>query len=403
VKSRAPNQLGIYDMSGNIDEWAWDTWVLRHDRRAGQTDPTDGLGMLHATRKVRRGGWHQGDNVTRHVAARRIRSINGADPSLGFRIALSADSGTVPSDMVRPCEILLPPPINDGDFVNSHRDTRWVTGDNYVWRGGDVLWYPTIITEVKIWDDGTALIMPPSGIGAAAVSGRWYTTNNVALVVVPASGDTVIIPYIFLSAGLVSTINNKGLDSGLPIGRLERVRDTSPTAKPTVPGAQLTVPQRHRMVDMTNIPTAARGNDSRLFYGPDSAWWRDASAYGGGTHRYRMDVIRPDSMLYVFYEPRVGGMDVNGMARGRWFTVNDMFLRVTRNAANVANYLYTVIERGGRRYLYTISYSDYERGDVRILVLTPNAGIIGLTQPRNPGFDLPVAGFRPPPCPPGGC
>jgi len=108
-------------------------------------------------------------------------------------------------------------------------------------------------------------------------------------------------------------------------------------------------------------------------------------------------------MLYVFYEPRVGGMDVNGMARGRWFTVNDMFLRVTRNSTNVANYLYTVVNRNGERSLYTISYSDYERGDVRILVSTPNAGITGLTQPRNPGFDLPVAGFRPSPCPTGGC
>jgi len=411
VKSLSPNQLGIYDMSGNVDEWAWDTWVLKHEFKRGRTDPTDGLGMIHSTRKVRRGGWHQGDDITRHVAARRIRSVNGADPSLGFRIALSADGVSLPSGMVKPCDIQLPPAINDGNFVNSYRDTRWVTGDDYMWRGGDVLWYPTIITTMKIWDDGSALIMPPDDIGAP-VGGYWYTTNNIALVVVPASGDTIVIPYIFLSDGLVSTINNKGLESGMPIGRLERVRDPwTPLTRPTVPSVQPPVPYHHRMVDMTSIPsdeclsTAACRWDPRLFSGPDSAWWRDASAYGGGTHRYRMDVTAPDNMLYVFYEPRVGGMDINGMARGRFFTVNDMFLRVAGGlgAPLTWDYLYTVIEKEGRRHLYTISFSDYERGDVRILVITPNAQVIGLTQPTQPRFDLPTSGYVPAPCPAGGC
>ncbi|MCL2688403.1 MAG: SUMF1/EgtB/PvdO family nonheme iron enzyme [Chitinispirillia bacterium] len=411
VKSLAPNQLGIYDMSGNIDEWVWDTWTLKHEIRRGRTDPTDGLGMIHSTRKVRRGGWHQGDDITRHVAARRIRSINGADPSLGFRIALSADGSSLPPGMVGACNIQLPPAMNDGSFVNSYRDTRWVTGDDYMWRGGDVLWYPAIITTMKVWDDGSALIMPPDDIGAP-IGGYWYTTNNIALVVVPASGDTIVIPYIFLSDGLVSTINNKGLESGMPIGRLERVRDPwTPPTRPTVPSIQPPAPYNHRMVDMTNIhsdhclSSGACRWDPRLFNGADSAWWRDASAYGGGTHRYRMDVIAPDSMLYVFYEPRVSGMDINGMARGRFITVNDMFLRVARSFSGVMvwDYLYTVIEKEGRRHLYTISFSAYERGDVRILIMTPNAGVIGLTAPRNPGFDLPASGYVPAPCPAGGC
>ena len=86
VKSKQPNELGIYDMSGNVDEWCQD-WYGDYSS-ATQTNPK---GATTGSRRVNRGGsW--GDN------ARYCRSSNrrGYDPGdrihvIGFRLVLSAE------------------------------------------------------------------------------------------------------------------------------------------------------------------------------------------------------------------------------------------------------------------------------------------------------------------------
>ena len=85
VGSKAPNELGIYDMSGNIYEWCSD-WFGRY-RAADQENPQ---GAPSGTSRVMRGGsWFVPSNYAR------VSNRSGSDPDarfihIGFRLAMSA-------------------------------------------------------------------------------------------------------------------------------------------------------------------------------------------------------------------------------------------------------------------------------------------------------------------------
>ncbi|MDR0490504.1 MAG: formylglycine-generating enzyme family protein, partial [Oscillospiraceae bacterium] len=102
VKSRAPNILGIYDLSGcgSHGEWTWNSWNTAH---IGGTDPTGIDSPIHS-QKTRRGGLSSTGLMEYH--SRLIRSIDGTGPS--FRIALSADQSSVPPGMIFPRDIHVP-------------------------------------------------------------------------------------------------------------------------------------------------------------------------------------------------------------------------------------------------------------------------------------------------------
>lgn len=85
-----PNELGIYDLSGNVWECCEDHW---HDNYNGA--PEDGTAWLEADEekgmfRVRRGGSRLDNAKNGHVAYRFYDTPWGRHSNLGFRLVLSA-------------------------------------------------------------------------------------------------------------------------------------------------------------------------------------------------------------------------------------------------------------------------------------------------------------------------
>lgn len=85
VKTKQPNELGIYDMSGNVWEWCQD-WYSSSYSSGSQTDPT---GPTSGSYRVRRGGGWNVDATYCRVAYRHYSTPTNSYYCSGFRLALS--------------------------------------------------------------------------------------------------------------------------------------------------------------------------------------------------------------------------------------------------------------------------------------------------------------------------
>ena len=88
VGSKAPNALGIYDMSGNVSEWVWDRFISYKDYIA--SNPADlhdnPRGPSSGAERVRRGGgWSNAAGNVRSVV-RNSDNPGSANWVIGFRI-----------------------------------------------------------------------------------------------------------------------------------------------------------------------------------------------------------------------------------------------------------------------------------------------------------------------------
>lgn len=84
VKSKKPNELGLYDMSGNVCEWCHD-WYGNYTIRS-QTNP---IGISYGSSCVVRGGsWYKNATFCR-VSNRNSSNPSNRDIHLGLRLVLS--------------------------------------------------------------------------------------------------------------------------------------------------------------------------------------------------------------------------------------------------------------------------------------------------------------------------
>ncbi len=86
VGQKKPNELGIYDMTGNLSEWVSDVYDYRY---AGGIDPTGpAVGGL---RIVRGGSWDHDDVEARNTARTRANPASQFTANKGFRVVMEKD------------------------------------------------------------------------------------------------------------------------------------------------------------------------------------------------------------------------------------------------------------------------------------------------------------------------
>jgi len=88
VGKKAPNSLGIYDMSGNVWEWCWDSRTGNYPSEA-QTDPT---GAVASDARVLRGGAFNYDAYYLRSACRGNQRADLWYNTIGFRVARPSDT-----------------------------------------------------------------------------------------------------------------------------------------------------------------------------------------------------------------------------------------------------------------------------------------------------------------------
>ncbi len=87
---KAPNRLGLYDMSGNVTEWCWDKFYDQYyEREMPNETVTDPTGSDFGGMRVLRGGSFATDATESSVCAYNMNRPGGMSSDWGFRVVRS--------------------------------------------------------------------------------------------------------------------------------------------------------------------------------------------------------------------------------------------------------------------------------------------------------------------------
>ena len=242
------------------------------------------------------------------------------------------------------------------------RDNRLVTGNDHVWVQEMAYNNQTYTSVLKIWEDGTVVMKPIYG---SNVSGEWATGNNFSLYIMNNSGVRTKYIYYVRSDSSITLIPENDIPGVWVYKPVDEVSGASSIVKPTsnyrkpeeiVPAGSI--------VDMSNSPLI--GKDSRLIVAQSlssgQAWVQDNVAAGlGGTHRYRFDYTN-DTARFVVWDVGINASVT--ISAGKWFTIDNTFLRIIGSNGRHYDYLYNISADGNNHY--HISLQGYEVGDFRM-------------------------------------
>ncbi|HPE70140.1 MAG TPA: PQQ-binding-like beta-propeller repeat protein, partial [Thermotogota bacterium] len=320
VWRKEPNELGLYDMSGNVFEWVQDWWCNGYDELASENPigPYDG-----SDAKIKRGGSY----CSKDKAARVVHRIR-----MGFDTG-PAEQGSAVDTGFRFVRTVIPPPVVEPGTV------KWeYTADDEIWSSAAIASDGTIYFTCY---DARLYALNSDG------SNKWkYSIGGGGLFSSPAIGSDGTI-YVGDGNGYLTAINSNG-SFGWNFETDARV-DSSPAI-----GSDGTIyvgSDDHNLYSISTdggqnwekdlgdyvISSPAIGSDGRIYVGSTSNPFYAVSPEVGGTSWINLNTggvqsspaIGSDGTIYVCGKDdhQVHALSTNGTEKTGWpfATGDDIF------------------------------------------------------------------------------